>query len=1043
MKTKFRYLSILLIIVFALTLFTPNRALAATTGNIGSRPNFEPGPPCTTVCYVDDTGNDANGGASKGDAKKTIQAAIDAVNPGGQVRVLPGDYDESAMNRFVLGTNGPHQFGLFIEKNGITIQGVDAADAPITSYGAVEAYITTNATNNFGPSSIFVQGDNVTLAGLHIGPNIPGENKTIEIIGDGFTLKDSHVDVLGGGSVYFGDWRFDTNTNTSYIKSYTIDHNLIDQSTSIDFASGAGFSGPVDGRKITKNQFENAEYWPSISFNGSGTGVPWFVESVGGAVIDQNTFTNTFNGTDQRAGHIRVRGTVDDSQFDWASYWTSNTFNKAVVTLVGTYPPFAVRQYNYISGTYSFDVRRIGMNIQSGIDKAQAGDTVLVKDGTYPESPTINKSLTLKSWAGRDVTTIQLQTGPNYLGALTIDGTDVKLDGFTLLGFDGTPSALASTNIYVTGTPENVTISNSRIKVGAIDVASSNGDDGFGLLTTYNESADVANVTVAGNIFEPVTTAGGRAFYVNPGVNHFSFTNNEVTGRFSRTAITQAKNGVIEANTLTGAGATGSRSAGFGTWGYPDPAIYGHTAFRNNTISGVGKGVGVFGTSNVTVENNFFVDNDIAVWIGDNASLSFDPATIHVNKNSIVNNTLYGVQNASTLTGMANAEINWWGDSTGPSGSGPGTGDPLSGNADFIPWLCGGTDTSAAVGFQPNLTTLCSVGTKLIFSTQPGNGVASSPLSTQPVVKAVDNDGNLDPNFNGAVALTIGTNPGAGTLGGTTTVIAANGVATFTNISINKSGMDYTLNTNSTGLTGATSAPFNVTPAGPAPAACLIYGVHDSNNSNSRFFTLDPRTRVTTKLGPLYTGWDFESLDIDPTTGLIYAATSSGNSFNKKGYLYRVDGLDGSLFLVGPTGQKDIEALAFHPTNGKLWGWAAGKGIARIDKVTGAIVSIKSSTKAVTAMAWNREGTLIYLAEGKTLYSYNPANGKFSTITQSLPGVVEALDMRPDGLLAMTVHGKTTIYAYNPVTKKFVSSRHITGLSYSDIEGISWPLCVP
>ena len=36
--------------------------------------------PCTTVCYVDDaTGNDANGGDSAGDAKKTIQAAVTQV----------------------------------------------------------------------------------------------------------------------------------------------------------------------------------------------------------------------------------------------------------------------------------------------------------------------------------------------------------------------------------------------------------------------------------------------------------------------------------------------------------------------------------------------------------------------------------------------------------------------------------------------------------------------------------------------------------------------------------------------------------------------------------------------------------------------------------------------------------------------------------------------------------------------------------------------------------------------------------------------------
>src|SRR6185436_5562655 len=117
------------------------------------------------------------------------------------------------------------------------------------------AYITTNATNNFGASGIFVQGDHVTLAGLHIGPNIPGDNKTLEIIGDGFTLKDSHVDVPGGGSVYLDDWQFDTINNTSHIQSYTIDRNLIDQSTSIDISGGAGYSGSVAGRQITNNEF--------------------------------------------------------------------------------------------------------------------------------------------------------------------------------------------------------------------------------------------------------------------------------------------------------------------------------------------------------------------------------------------------------------------------------------------------------------------------------------------------------------------------------------------------------------------------------------------------------------------------------------------------------------------------------------------------------------------------------------------------------------------------------------------------------------------
>ena len=57
-------------------------------------PTATPTPtPCTTVCYVNDaTGNDANGGASPGDAKKTIQAAVTQVSVGGTVIVAAGTY---------------------------------------------------------------------------------------------------------------------------------------------------------------------------------------------------------------------------------------------------------------------------------------------------------------------------------------------------------------------------------------------------------------------------------------------------------------------------------------------------------------------------------------------------------------------------------------------------------------------------------------------------------------------------------------------------------------------------------------------------------------------------------------------------------------------------------------------------------------------------------------------------------------------------------------------------------------------------------------
>ena len=52
--------------------------------------------------------------------------------------------------------------------------------------------------------------------------------------------------------------------------------------------------------------------------------------------------------------------------------------------------------------------------------------------------------------------------------------------------------------------------------------------------------------------------------------------------------------------------------------------------------------------------------------------------------------------------------------------------------------------------------------------------------------------------------------PGGGTLSGTTTVSAVNGVAVFSNLSIDKTGDGYTLTATSAGLTGATSPPFDI-----------------------------------------------------------------------------------------------------------------------------------------------------------------------------------------------------------------------------------------
>jgi hypothetical protein len=241
----------------------------------------------------------------------------------------------------------------------------------VRSLRDIQVTINTNATNNFGYDGIFVDADNTTIQGVRIGPNLLGDNKTIEVIADNFTLQFSETAVPdGGGSVYIDDFTL----NGLRVNSYHILSNNFPDGTSIDIASGAGLNGPVKGREIIGNSFDLVGGdWNAISFNGSGSNVPWFINSVGGAIIRSNSFTG---GVEQ---YIRARATYDNSQFDWKGYFNENKFDRQAVVLVDR-PSFDVRTYSYLKGTYHFtNVRRIGVSAASETGHVLPGDVILTK----------------------------------------------------------------------------------------------------------------------------------------------------------------------------------------------------------------------------------------------------------------------------------------------------------------------------------------------------------------------------------------------------------------------------------------------------------------------------------------------------------------------------------------------------------------------------------------------------------------------------------------------------------------------------------------
>src|SRR5207244_2825576 len=166
------------------------------------------------------------------------------------------------------------------------------------------------------------------------------------------------------------------------------------------------------------------------------------------------------------------------------------------------------------------------------------------------------------------------------------------------------------------------------------------------------------------------------------------------------------------------------------------------------------------------------------------------------------------------------------------------------------------------------------VATQLVFGTQPSTTVANRLITPAVKVTALDALGNQVPSFTRSVTVALGANSGGATLSGTTPVAAVGGVATFVDLSLNKTATGYTLTASASGFAPVTSTAFDIT---PGTANQLAFTVQPSNTMAGA--AMSPAVQVTAldaagNLVPSFTGSVTVALGSDPGGSTLSGTTT-------------------------------------------------------------------------------------------------------------------------------------------------------------------------
>ena len=208
--------------------------------------------------------------------------------------------------------------------------------------------------------------------------------------------------------------------------------------------------------------------------------------------------------------------------------------------------------------------------IQEAVNNATAGNTIIVRDGTYAENVVVDKSLTIKSENGSDGTFVHTPNPKSDVFNIPVD--NVTIDGFTITGATSTSgSPKYYSGVQITG--KYCCICNNNIS------GNHNGVQIYG-----RDHPDCDYNTVANNTISDSICAGIKVY--------------------------RSSNNIIIHNTVSHSGYIGGdRPQGYNIWlhaGYLVGSTHDNVVTRNDVIDGVNIGVFLQHEAN---DNKIYLNN--------------------------------------------------------------------------------------------------------------------------------------------------------------------------------------------------------------------------------------------------------------------------------------------------------------------------------------------------------------------------------------------------------------------------------------------------